>query len=173
MVFVAMAPEPRRPDMTKASLNRSTTISTNREEDGARSLFSSIVTRRVTARSSNVPVLKGRGICRGDLCLKNLGFGVINNTKRFHPAPFFCDPASAESLSHPGAQVSAAARCPTPCTGVLTAVGGHEGPGRCPERGTAIIRGTGPRGYGRIGLELIEKSEKITIFHPYSKKQNT
>ncbi len=73
---------------------------TLREEDGARSLFSKIVTQHVTA-IINVPVMKDHGIAGVTLCLKNLAFGAINNTKRFHPTPYFCDPASAEVCAHP------------------------------------------------------------------------
>jgi uncharacterized protein (DUF362 family) len=73
---------------------------TLRQDDGARSLFSNIVTKHVTA-IINVPVMKDHGIAGVTLCLKNLAFGAINNTQRFHPTPYFCDPASAEVCAHP------------------------------------------------------------------------
>ncbi|MDR4509664.1 MAG: DUF362 domain-containing protein [Candidatus Brocadiaceae bacterium] len=71
-----------------------------RQEDGARSLFSTIVTQQVTS-IINVPVMKDHGIAGVTLCLKNLAFGSVNNTPRFHPSPYYCDPASAEICAHP------------------------------------------------------------------------
>ena len=33
-------------------------------------------------------------------CLKNLAFGSVDNTRRFHAKPLYCNPAIAEILEH-------------------------------------------------------------------------
>ena len=33
-------------------------------------------------------------------CLKNLAFGSVDNTRRFHGKPIYCNPAIAEILEH-------------------------------------------------------------------------
>lgn len=71
-----------------------------RDEDGNISYFSNILTKNITALI-NVPVLKNHSIAGVTICLKNLAYGVVNNTRRFHPAPYYCDPMTAEVCSHP------------------------------------------------------------------------
>ena len=129
-----------------------------REEDGARSLFRSIVTKQVTA-IINVPVLKDHGIAGVTLCLKNLGFGVINNTKRFHPAPYFCDPASAEVCAHPALRNKVRLHVADALQACFD--GGPAGMKAWTmwneER---LLFGTDPVAMDRIGLELIDKQRK-------------
>jgi uncharacterized protein (DUF362 family) len=128
---------------------------TLRETDGARSLFSSIVTQQVTA-IINVPVMKDHGIAGVTLCLKNLAFGSINNTPRFHPSPYFCDPASTEVCAHPALVnkmrlhiVDALQACfDGGPAGMKTWTMWNE------ER---LFLGTDPVAIDRIGLEIIDK----------------
>lgn len=137
-----------------------------RQDDGARSLFSTIVSQHVTA-IINVPVMKDHGIAGVTLCLKNLAFGAINNTQRFHPSPYFCDPASAEVCAHPVLKdkvrlhiVDALQACfDGGPAGMKTWTMWNE------ER---LFFGTDPVAIDRIGLEIIDKKRKenkcVSIF---------
>ena len=131
---------------------------TLREDDGARSLFSKVVTQHVTA-IINVPVMKDHGIAGVTLCLKNLAFGAINNTKRFHPTPYFCDPASAEVCVHPVLRdkvrlhiVDALQACfdGGPASMKTWTMWNEE----------RLFFGTDPVAIDRIGLEIIDKKRK-------------
>ncbi len=129
-----------------------------RQDDGARSLFSTIVSQHVTA-IINVPVMKDHGIAGITLCLKNLAFGAINNTQRFHPSPYFCDPASAEVCAHPVLKnkvrlhiVDALQACfDGGPAGMKTWTMWNE------ER---LFFGTDPVAIDRIGLEIIDRKRK-------------
>ncbi len=131
---------------------------TLRQDDGARSLFSTIVTQHVTA-IINVPVMKDHGIAGVTLCLKNLAFGAVNNTQRFHPTPYFCDPASAEICAHPVLRdkvrlhiVDALQACfEGGPAGMKTWTMWNE------ER---LFFGTDPVAIDRIGLEIIDRKRK-------------
>lgn len=139
-----------------------------REEDGARSLFSTIVTQHVTA-IINVPVMKDHGIAGVTLCLKNLAFGSVNNTPRFHPSPYFCDPASAEVCMHPALRhkvrlhiVDALQAC-------------FEGGPASMKKWTMwneerLFFGTDPVAIDRIGLEIIDKKRKQNNYASIYKK---
>lgn len=139
-----------------------------RQEDGARSLFSAIVTQQATA-IINVPVMKDHGIAGVTLCLKNLAFGAINNTQRFHPAPYFCDPASAEVCAHPALKnkvrlhiVDALQACfDGGPAGMKTWTMWNE------ER---LFFGTDPVAIDRIGLEIIDKKRKENNCTPITQK---
>ncbi len=63
-----------------------------------RSYLSTIVTRMVT-KVVNVPVLKDHNASGITAALKNLAFGVVDNTARFHPSA--CDPAIADIWQMP------------------------------------------------------------------------
>lgn len=65
-----------------------------------RSYFSKIVTNQVT-KIISVPVLKHHPITGVSVSLKNISFGSVNNTLRFHPNPVNCDPAIAEICANP------------------------------------------------------------------------
>jgi len=71
-----------------------------REGGRVRSFYSRIVTREVT-KIINLPLLKHHGITGVSLSLKNIAFGAVDNTARFHPIEFMCDPAIPEIFSHP------------------------------------------------------------------------
>lgn len=129
-----------------------------RQDDGARSLFSTIVTQHVTA-IINVPVMKDHGIAGVTLCLKNLAFGAVNNTPRFHPSPYFCDPASAEVCAHPALRkkvrlhiVDALQACfdGGPASMKAWTIWNEE----------RLFLGTDPVAIDRIGLEIIERKRK-------------
>lgn len=139
-----------------------------RQDDGARSLFSTIVTQHVTA-IINVPVMKDHGIAGVTLCLKNLAFGAINNTPRFHPSPYFCDPATAEVCAHP--EIRDKVR--------LHIVDALQA---CFEGGPASMKtwtmwneerlffGTDPVAIDRIGLEIIDRKRKENNYAPVFQK---
>ena len=76
----------------KDSVNR-------RENESTRSRYSQIVTQQVDVLI-NVPVLKHHGMAGVSGCLKNLAFGSVDNTRRFHAKPIYCNPAIAEILEH-------------------------------------------------------------------------
>ena len=76
----------------KDSVNR-------RENESTRSRYSQIVTQQVDVLI-NVPVLKHHEMAGVSGCLKNLAFGSVDNTRRFHAKPLYCNPAIAEILEH-------------------------------------------------------------------------
>lgn len=76
----------------KDSVNR-------RENESTRSRYSQIVTQHVDVLI-NVPVLKHHEMAGISGCLKNLAFGSVDNTRRFHGKPIYCNPAIAEILEH-------------------------------------------------------------------------
>ncbi len=76
----------------KDSVNR-------RENESTRSRYSRIVTEHVDVLI-NVPVLKHHEMAGISGCLKNLAFGSVDNTRRFHGKPIYCNPAIAEIMEH-------------------------------------------------------------------------
>ncbi len=66
-----------------------------RENESTRSLYSRIVTEMVDVLI-NVPVLKQHDMSGVSGCLKNMAFGSVDNTQRFHGKPLYCNPAIAE-----------------------------------------------------------------------------
>ena len=74
-------------------------ISSRREKGLLKSFYSRIITQMATV-IINVPVFKHNGITGLSGCLKNLAFGSVNNTSRFHSNPLNCDPAISEIFAH-------------------------------------------------------------------------
>lgn len=74
-------------------------IPTRREDGKQQSFYSRILTQLATV-IINVPVFKHHGITGVSGCLKNLAFGSVNNTNRFHSNPLNCDPAISEIFAH-------------------------------------------------------------------------
>ena len=72
---------------------------TRRENESTLSRYSRIVTQQVDVLI-NVPVLKHHAMAGVSGCLKNLAFGSVDNTRRFHGKPIYCNPAIAEILEH-------------------------------------------------------------------------
>ena len=70
-----------------------------RENDSTFSRYSRIVTQMVDVLI-NVPVLKHHEMSGVSGCLKNLAFGSVDNTRRFHGKPLYCNPAIGEILEH-------------------------------------------------------------------------
>ena len=68
---------------------------TRRENESTRSLYSRIITEMVDV-VINVPVLKQHEMSGISGCLKNMAFGSVDNTRRFHGRPLYCNPAIAE-----------------------------------------------------------------------------
>lgn len=68
---------------------------TRRENESTRSLYSRIITEMVDV-VINVPVLKHHEMSGISGCLKNMAFGSVENTRRFHGRPLYCNPAIAE-----------------------------------------------------------------------------
>lgn len=68
---------------------------TRRENESTRSLYSRIITEMVDV-VINVPVLKHHDMSGVSGCLKNMAFGSVDNTRRFHGRPLYCNPAIAE-----------------------------------------------------------------------------
>ena len=66
-----------------------------RENESTRSRYSRIVTERVDVLI-NVPVLKHHDMAGISGCLKNMAFGSVDNTRRFHGRPLYCNPAIGE-----------------------------------------------------------------------------
>lgn len=70
-----------------------------RENGSTHSRYSRIVTEQVDV-IINVPVLKHHAMAGVSGCLKNLAFGSVDNTRRFHGKPIYCNPAIGEILEH-------------------------------------------------------------------------
>ena len=70
-----------------------------RENGSMKSRYSKIVTRDVDV-IINVPVMKHHAMTGVSGCLKNVAFGSVDNTRRFHPTPLHCDPAIADVFDH-------------------------------------------------------------------------
>lgn len=66
-----------------------------REDESTRSNYSKIVTEHVDVLI-NVPVLKQHDMAGVSGCLKNMAFGSVDNTRRFHGRPLYCNPAIGE-----------------------------------------------------------------------------
>ncbi|MBM4054351.1 MAG: DUF362 domain-containing protein [Planctomycetes bacterium] len=139
-----------------------------RQDDGPRSLFSKIVTQQTTA-IINVPVMKDHGIAGVTLCLKNIGFGVINNTPRFHPEPHYCDPASADVCSHPAIKDKLRLH-------IVDALQACFSGGPRPKAANAIWNedqlffGTDPVAIDRIGLDIIDAKRRENHLNPVFQK---
>jgi len=68
--------------------------------DGEPSYFYQVLTHDVQ-KVINIPVPKDHNCAGISGCLKNLAFGSVNNTVRFHGPPHYCDPMTAEICAHP------------------------------------------------------------------------
>ena len=75
-------------------------VEIRRENGSTASRYTKILTDMVSA-IINVPVIKHHAITGISGCLKNLAFGSVDNTSRFHSNPLNCDPAIGEIFSHP------------------------------------------------------------------------
>lgn len=75
-------------------------VEVRRVNGSTASRYSKILTDKVSA-IINVPVIKHHAITGISGCLKNLAFGGVDNTSRFHSNPLNCDPAIGEIFAHP------------------------------------------------------------------------
>jgi uncharacterized protein (DUF362 family) len=125
---------------------------------GKRSYFAKIMSQKIT-KLINVPVLKDHGSAGITLCLKNLGFGLVNNTARFHPAPYYCAPIMAAVCTHPLTRSKTVLHIVDALNGVW-----DKGPRARPDyvwHYKSLLVGTDPVALDRIGYEILEaKREK-------------
>ena len=70
-----------------------------RENGSTLSRYTKLLTEELTV-VINVPVMKHHGIAGVSGCLKNLAFGSVDNTSRFHSNPINCNPAIADIFAH-------------------------------------------------------------------------
>ena len=75
-------------------------VAVRRENDSILSRYTKLLTKALTV-VINVPVMKHHGIAGVSGCLKNLAFGSVDNTSRFHSNPINCNPAIADIFAHP------------------------------------------------------------------------
>lgn len=75
-------------------------VEVRRENGSTASRYTKILTDKVSA-IINVPIIKHHAITGISGCLKNLAFGSVDNTSRFHSNPLNCDPAIGEIFAHP------------------------------------------------------------------------
>jgi len=128
-----------------------------REEGNTKSYLSKIVTRQVT-KLINVPILKQHGVSGVSLCLKNIAFGSVNNTVRFHPNPINCDPAIGEICSMPVIKEKLVLN-------ILDGLRGcyDGGPGYKPEgvwEYNSLLFSVDPVALDRVGMQIIEDKRK-------------
>ena len=74
-------------------------VKERRENGSILSRYTKPLTREFTV-VINVPVMKHHGITGVSGCLKNLAFGSVDNTSRFHSNPINCNPAIADIYAH-------------------------------------------------------------------------
>jgi hypothetical protein len=74
-------------------------VKVRRDNESIKSRYSRIVTQEVNVLI-NVPVMKHHGITGISGCLKNLAFGSVDNTFRFHSNPLNCNPAISDVFAH-------------------------------------------------------------------------
>ena len=74
-------------------------VEERRENESIVSRYTKLLTKGLTV-VINVPVMKHSGISGVSGCLKNLAFGSVDNTSRFHSNPLNCNPAIADIFAH-------------------------------------------------------------------------
>lgn len=74
-------------------------VKERRENESILSRYTKLLTEELTV-VINVPVMKHNGIAGVSGCLKNLAFGSVDNTHRFHSNPINCNPAIADIFAH-------------------------------------------------------------------------
>lgn len=74
-------------------------VAVRRENESIVSRYTKLLTKGLTV-VINVPVMKHHGISGVSGCLKNLAFGSVDNTHRFHSNPLNCNPAIADIFAH-------------------------------------------------------------------------
>ena len=74
-------------------------VKERRENGSILSRYTKLLTQELTV-VINVPVMKHHGIAGVSGCLKNLAFGSVDNTFRFHSNPINCNPAIADIFAH-------------------------------------------------------------------------
>jgi hypothetical protein len=130
---------------------------------GKRSYLAEIMSKKIT-KLINVPVLKNHDSAGITLCLKNLGFGLVNNTARFHPAPYYCAPIMAAVCSHPIVRSKTVLHI----VDALSVVW-NKGPRAQPDyvwSYKSLLMGTDPVAIDKIGYQIIEAKRKKEAVPP-------
>ncbi len=135
------------PDALKKS------IGTQQGTSYQNSHFSAIFTQHIT-KQINLPVLKDHNITGVTLALKNVAFGICNNTERFHPTPINCDPMIAEVAAHPMVRSKNVLNI-ADCLSLIYEGGPIVLPDRVVEYGSLLF-GTDSVAVDRVGLEVVE-----------------
>lgn len=115
--------------------------------------FSTIFTQHIT-KQINLPVLKDHNITGVTLALKNVAFGICNNTERFHPTPINCDPMIAEVAAHAMVRTKNVLNI-ADCLSLIYEGGPIVLPDRVVEY-RALLFGTDAVAVDRVGLEIVE-----------------
>jgi uncharacterized protein (DUF362 family) len=123
---------------------------------GKKSYYSSIVTKTAT-KIINMPLLKDHADAGITFALKNMAFGVVNNTRRFHASS--CNPMIAEVCSHPVVKNKLVLNIGDALSAIY-----EGGPFLKNYRNKwmekSIIFSTDMVAMDRVGLEIIEKKRK-------------
>lgn len=115
--------------------------------------FSAIFTQHIT-KQINLPVLKDHNIAGVTLALKNVAFGICNNTERFHPTPINCDPMIAEVAAHPMIRSKNVLNI-ADCLSLIYEGGPIVDPDHLFEY-SSLLFGTDAVAVDRVGLEIVE-----------------
>jgi len=138
-----------------------------RENGSIKSRYTKILTQEVKV-IINVPVLKHHAITGVSGCLKNLAFGSVDNTRRFHSNPINCDPAIGDIFAHPVIKDKLVLNI---VDGLLAAFDG--GPTYDPKgtwRYGGLLVSTDPVALDQIALKTIEeKREEVGLKEPINR----
>ena len=132
-----------------------------------RSHFAEIMSQKVT-KLINLPVLKDHGTAGVTLCLKNLGFGVVHNTARFHPAPYYGAPIIADVHAHPIVRKKTVLHILDGLWAVWN--GGPDANQGNTYPSGRIFLGTDPVAIDQVCWQLIEANRKVLDYPPIGER---
>lgn len=136
---------------------RDTDLEYGKQEISTRSHFSKIVTQQIT-RLITVPVIKDATQAGIAITLKNLSFGTVDNTPRFHPPEILCDPAIPDICAHPVLRDKTVLH-------ILDAIhaqcnGGPSGNPQWAWNYNSILFSTDPVALDHLGAQIIDQKRK-------------
>ena len=136
---------------------RESDLEYGKKEISTRSYFSKIVTQQIT-KLITVPVIKDASQAGIAITLKNLSFGTVDNTPRFHPPDILCDPAIPEICANPVLRDKAVLH-------ILDAVhaqynGGPQGNPQWVWNYNSILFSTDPVALDYLGAQIINEKRK-------------
>jgi uncharacterized protein (DUF362 family) len=126
-----------------------------RGPEGTKSYFSRILTGHIS-KILNIPLLKDHGSAGVSLSLKNLAFGSVNNTRRFHPSN--CDPMISQVCAKSPIKEKLALNVVDGLIGCYNGGPGYKKQWVWPPN--MLIFGIDPVAVDRVGLEIIEDKRK-------------